>query len=190
MMAPALGGAVFGVAYGTVLWWPSPALWSAYAFFGGSVLGLLVGFAFWLVSDIWNRPLAVAADVTPHSIYRKDFQTRLMSGLLLGLVGGLVVGLVLGLPFLREAGLEDALYLGLESVLIVGPIIGLLGGLWDGAAPRLLCTEIAFLLRGRPVRFIRLLEEARERQVLRQAGAVYQFRHADLQDRLANRHPT
>jgi hypothetical protein len=33
-----------------------------------------------------------------------------------------------------------------------------------------------------------LLESALDRQVLRQAGAVYQFRHADLQDRLAERY--
>jgi hypothetical protein len=33
-----------------------------------------------------------------------------------------------------------------------------------------------------------LLETALDKQVLRQAGAVYQFRHADLQDRLADRY--
>ena len=33
-----------------------------------------------------------------------------------------------------------------------------------------------------------LLETALARQVLRLAGAVYQFRHADLQDRLADRY--
>jgi hypothetical protein len=39
-----------------------------------------------------------------------------------------------------------------------------------------------------------LLRTAHDRQVLRQAGPVYQFRHADLQDRLSERfaaeHPT
>ena len=32
---------------------------------------------------------------------------------------------------------------------------------------------------------MRVLEDAHHRQVLRQAGAVYQFRHAELQDHLA-----
>jgi hypothetical protein len=41
------------------------------------------------------------------------------------------------------------------------------------------------LLRGRRVRFLPLLQTALDRQVLRQAGAVYQFRHAALQDLLA-----
>ena len=39
--------------------------------------------------------------------------------------------------------------------------------------------------RGR-VSFRRLLDEALDRQVLRQAGAVYQFRHAALQSRLTD----
>jgi hypothetical protein len=33
---------------------------------------------------------------------------------------------------------------------------------------------------------MRFLEDARERGVLRTVGPVYQFRHARLQDRLAN----
>ena len=40
----------------------------------------------------------------------------------------------------------------------------------------------------RSVRFMPLLESALKQGVLRQAGAVYQFRHADLQDRLAARY--
>ena len=36
-----------------------------------------------------------------------------------------------------------------------------------------------------PVRLMRFLEDAHERGVLRTAGPVYQFRHARLQDRLA-----
>ena len=36
-----------------------------------------------------------------------------------------------------------------------------------------------------PVRLMRFLEDARERQVLRTVGPLYQFRHARLQDRLA-----
>jgi hypothetical protein len=47
-------------------------------------------------------------------------------------------------------------------------------------------TEIilAFEERSR-VNFRRLLEDALDRQLLRQAGTVYQFRHAELQDHLA-----
>jgi hypothetical protein len=36
-----------------------------------------------------------------------------------------------------------------------------------------------------PVRMLRFLQDARARHVLRAVGPVYQFRHARLQDRLA-----
>jgi hypothetical protein len=66
---------------------------------------------------------------------------------------------------------------------------GLVFGLVGGSAASLRLTEVvlAFRRRGR-VRFMRVCEEALDRQVLRQAGAVYQFRHAELQDHLAAIH--
>jgi hypothetical protein len=41
--------------------------------------------------------------------------------------------------------------------------------------------------RKTPLRLMRFLADAHRRAVLRQVGAVYQFRHARLQDNLANR---
>jgi hypothetical protein len=80
------------------------------------------------------------------------------------------------------------LLLGLPFALPLGLMGGLMSGFRAGAASSLLFTELALWLRGRRVRFMPLLESALDRQVLRQAGAVYQFRHADLQDRLAERY--
>ena len=52
--------------------------------------------------------------------------------------------------------------------------------------PLVKLTELVLACQGSGrVHFLYLLEEAFSRQVLRQAGAVYQFRHAALQDRLA-----
>jgi predicted lipid-binding transport protein (Tim44 family) len=184
---PASNGVVVAVAVGVFV-------------FVGFTFGFTFGILLWLLNDVWNLPLAAAADVTPRAVYRRDMQTRLLSGLLFGLVAGLLAGLtaaliVFGIELtgisVRESladALTDALTVGLVFGLIAGPVAGLIGGLRHPAAPLLHCTEIAFLLRGRAVRFIPLLDAARERQVLRQAGAVYQFRHADLQDRLAYRH--
>jgi hypothetical protein len=63
---------------------------------------------------------------------------------------------------------------------------GLVGGLEGGSMPKVSLTELALVTTGAgKVKFIRVLEDARHRQVLRQAGAVYQFRHAELQDHLA-----
>ena len=110
----------------------------------------------------------------------------LMVGLVVGLVAGLVVGLVAGLV----VGLVFGLVVGLVFGLVVGLVFGLVFGLGVGAAPSLWLLEVLFFLQGRRVRFLSLLEDALKRQVLRQAGAVYQFRHADLQDRLADRSGT
>jgi hypothetical protein len=69
-------------------------------------------------------------------------------------------------------------------------VFGLAGGLMvglGGVSGQLLVAEEVLAISGHRVRFIRFLEMGLDRQVLRQAGAVYQFRHADLQDRLAER---
>ena len=83
--------------------------------------------------------------------------------------------------------------------LVGGLAFGLLGGLVadsePGGAialtlfPDIWLASVAFAelaMRERtPVRLMRFLEDARERNVLRNVGPVYQFRHARLQDRLA-----
>jgi hypothetical protein len=112
------------------------------------------------------------------------WRANLWSGSWSGFAGGLLVGLVVGLA----RGPADRLEHGLLVGLVVGFVVGLVVGLSGGASSSLLFAEIALRLRGRWVRFMPLLETALKKQVLRQAGAVYQFRHADLQDRLANRY--
>ncbi|MFI9008330.1 hypothetical protein ACIGNX_13985 [Actinosynnema sp. NPDC053489] len=49
-------------------------------------------------------------------------------------------------------------------------------------------TQVYLAIRhGTPLRLVRFLEDARERHLLRTVGPVYQFRHATLQDRLAEK---
>jgi hypothetical protein len=134
---------------------------------------------------VWSIPLAATSDVTPGLVHRRDVRSHLVTGLMGGLIGGIVPGL---LGSLLEDGLPDRLLVGLLIGLMFGLMIGLLSGFRAGAASSLLFTELALWPRGRRVRFMPLLESALDRQVLRQAGAVYQFRHADLQDRLADRY--
>lgn len=53
-----------------------------------------------------------------------------------------------------------------------------------------LLTHCWLAARGRlPLRLMRFLDDAHRRGVLRNAGAVYQFRHARLQDRLSRQDP-
>jgi hypothetical protein len=155
----------------------------------GVVLGVLLGLV-----DVWRAPLAAMLAVTPRVAYRRDMRSHRVSGLMIGLTGGIVGGIGgwLAGPWQSTESLEPGWYEGLTLGLAFGLTLGLLSGLVSGfragAAPSLLFTEIALWPRRRRVRFMPLLETAMDRQVLRQAGAVYQFRHADLQDRLAARY--
>jgi GTPase SAR1 family protein len=80
-------------------------------------------------------------------------------------------------------GLTDAL----ESALYFGLIVGSTGVL-DSAWGQLGLARLWLAAQGQmPLRLMTFLEDAHARGVLRQAGAVYEFRHANLQRRLANR---
>jgi hypothetical protein len=159
----------------------------------GLIFGLVLGVPLALV-DVWRAPLAAMLAVTPRVVYRRDVHSHRVSGLIGGLIGGIVGGIggwrtgTLESTEPLEPGWYGGLSLGLAFGLTLGLVSGLASGFRVGAAPSLKFAEIALWLRGRRVRFIPLLESALARQVLRQAGAVYQFRHADLQDRLAEQY--
>ena len=68
----------------------------------------------------------------------------------------------------------------------VGVLIVLLLGSTSGAWARYLDARLRLAMRGRlPWRTISFLNDAHRRGVLRQTGAVYQFRHIRLQEQLA-----
>ena len=115
----------------------------------------------------------------PDRTRTRDVQVNIGLALGIGLMGGVVGGLVLGF----WVGLTAGVILGLGFALLIGLWVGLNGA--GGAAPSLWAAEIALRPQGLRVGFMSLLEAALERQVLRQSGVVYQFRHAELQDRLA-----
>jgi len=103
---------------------------------------------------------------------------------------GLSLGVALGLGLAYAFGVEPthtarqlvALVVVLVWLLVFGLVFGLV-------FPRTWTVALAFaqLAMGwhTPVRLLRFLDDARERDVLRTVGPVYQFRHARLQDRLA-----
>jgi hypothetical protein len=77
------------------------------------------------------------------------------------------------------------LSVGLLAVVVVnGTELGLSQTLW----PVFAATQSGLALRRLlPWRLMAFLADAHERGVLHQAGAVYQFRHIELQRRLARR---
>jgi hypothetical protein len=98
--------------------------------------------------------------VDPVSVYWSDCRCILAVGLGVAIGAGIAFGPAFGLAFGFTAGLTAGL----------------------GPAMQLTMSQLAWWLRGRRVLFLPLLQTALDRQVLRQAGAVYQFRHAALQD--------
>ena len=147
----------------------------------GLLLALLVGLAFGLneVPD-----LAVAA--SPRGALVNDRRAALLTwlaagavpGLILGMLGWVKLGLGLGL------GLGLALGLALLTGLVVGGWFSTLTTAW--LLYRFTCAWLA-MRHQLPWPLMSFLADAHRRGVLRQAGAVYQFRHIELQHRLANR---
>ena len=81
------------------------------------------------------------------------------------------------------------------STYVLGALIGAVNGAFLyamffglGSVPALWHLQLVLLAEGAPVSFLRLLHTAHKRRILRQAGTVYQFRHATLQD-LFTEHP-
>ena len=114
------------------------------------------------------------------------------------LIAGLIAGFVY---WLWSEGMSPALFgsspgpaFGLTPGLAFGLFVlafmlmtGLAGST-ERAWPSYMITRAWLALHhGLPWPLMSFLAEAHHRGVLRQAGAVYQFRHIDLQHRLANR---
>jgi hypothetical protein len=79
-----------------------------------------------------------------------------------------------------------ALSKGAGAALVAG-LIGVLGATFANAWGGLVVTRGYFALTRRlPWRLMSFLADAHQRGILRQVGAVYQFRHATIQDRLAH----
>jgi len=148
---------------------------------GGLVNGLAIG-----IMEFLNTPADEISSPSPMSVLRND---RTLSAIRISL-GGLSIGLVVGLFVGRGVGVPAALAVGFMSGVVIGLASRLVGV--RGAGPEhsawawFLISRSWLALKGQlPWRLMRFLDDAHRRGVLRQAGAVYQFRHARLQDRLA-----
>jgi transcriptional regulator with XRE-family HTH domain len=197
-----LGGAILGFAYGFVVGlvqsYGSKAELST-ALHAGLVDGFVIGLVFstgagltFCVLGFLETPLDIDSAVSPRSLLNTNRRTMITQLLVWAPTFGAVVG------FGSEAA-ADLLQgplgpLTPTNSLILGTISGIgyaLGyaltltawGQW------LVLSRIWLPLTGRlPWAVITFLEDAYQRGILRQAGAVYQFRHARLQHHLAHAH--
>ena len=156
--------------------------------------GVLFGFGFgvvwglvWGVLASFEAAVDLSSVSSPLDLLTTNRRTVLVQSAIFGLMicAGYTVmvcvlhGLWLGLAY----GLTYGLLLGLVVALGVASLTA--WGTW------LMFGRIWLPLNGRlPWSFPAFLEDAYRRGVLRRAGAVYQFRHARLQDHLTQAHRT
>jgi hypothetical protein len=141
----------------------------AFAFVAGFAFGFAIGLASFY-GYFCTTPAAASASATAVSSYDADRRTSVIAGLVIGSVAGIMAGFGFGLT----VGIATGLGAGLLAALVAVQV------------PVVKVTEISLSFQEHSkVNFRHLLEDALDRQLLRQAGTVYQFRHAALQDHLA-----
>jgi transcriptional regulator with XRE-family HTH domain len=165
------------------------------ALVSGVIFGLAAGLAFGLVATV-EAPLDLDSAATPQVLLTANRRTVVRHALLLApllafaiAIGGRLIADLLNLLNLIRPLITitwpwtDALVSGM-----VGGIAGALSYAFAFTAwgQWVVLSRICLPLTGRlPWAMTAFLNEAYERGVLRQAGAVYQFRHARLQNHLS-----
>lgn len=147
--------------------------WLAHLSTGGYVkwlvLGLTAGLATGLGAGL-RVPMMLATVIEPSVLLAANRRYAIFQTLTIGSAFGIIAGVIGG-----------------PKYLAAGPVIGVAFGLGAHAWGRwLVLARIALPLRGRlPWRVWSFLTDAHEREVFRQAGAVYEFRHIRLKESLA-----
>lgn len=140
--------------------------------------GIVLGIMAWLETPIDPKSAVSASDLL--STNRKNVIFHMLVWFL---VLGLPVGFAFGLMSDPVRGILAGLVFGMEAAFGGGLGYGLSFSAWGQWVA---LSRMWLPLTGRlPWAVIAFLDDAHQRGVLRQAGAVYQFRHARLQAHLA-----
>jgi hypothetical protein len=162
--------------------------WLAVGAFLGLLLGLLIGFV-----RAGRRSVTRSG---PRALWRQDAYATATAAVAFGAII-VTVSVVYGLTDMADLFTAGFVAARLEWEAATNVVyLALWFAVWPLAAMVVsevgrfgVATTLAWI-RGRgPLRLLRFLEDARERQIIRQAGTVYGFRHARLQSRLAQTLP-
>ncbi|RKN64268.1 helix-turn-helix domain-containing protein [Streptomyces klenkii] len=159
------------------------------AFFG-IVFALAAGPVFGLVA-LLETPLDIRSAVSPAGLLRTNRRTITAQFIVWSPLFGLLVGYAAGAMVRPLSPFLGPLVWNVPSSIKLGLISGIGGGLGYGFSLSAwgqwaVFARIWLPLTGRlPWNVAAFLQDAYQRGVLRQAGAVYQFRHARLQAHLA-----
>ncbi len=179
------GGIIIGAAIGLIAWREEGPVF-------GAVFGVLL--AAFAAVPFGLRHKAENLDFVPspgHALARDEqaFRlTALSAGLAAGAAGFLGGSMTSIFEVHGKASLSAVIGDGLGIGVASGLVIGLTFGFYHAASPgfRVITWWLA-IQRKAPWRLKRFLREAHRLTVLRQSGATYQFRHKELQLRLAER---
>jgi hypothetical protein len=159
----------------------------------GLVNGLIAGLVAGLVAGLTFGEIQKSA--FPNEGMHRSARTALFVGLVLCLVVGLVVGLFGGPLFGLVGGLQGELSVGPWTALFNGLVFGLLGGLiGELVAGGEMCLKHVvlrlWLIRNgsTPWNYVRFLDYAAERILLRKVGGGYAFIHRMLLEYFAERY--
>ncbi|MDQ2883579.1 MAG: hypothetical protein M3Y48_21080 [Actinomycetota bacterium] len=158
----------------------------------GSPGGLVVGLASMIVGGYAGglfevSPAEPKKATSPRALLVRDRATFRSScvgaGLAIGLSTGLAITFSPNLTGEAPNGLQVGLGLGLANLIAVGLAFGFLQASWGAFT----LARLWLAAKGRlPWRLMMFLADAHRRDVLRQDGAYYQFRHVELQRHLAS----
>ena len=134
-----------------------------------------------LIAGLEGVPADLTTVVDPLMTLRTDRRVAIVWGLVFGIVPGLLVGVF------AIAG-NDRPSTAIASGLVSLGFLGLIGALATARWPFywVACIWLALKYRS-PWPLMSFFVDAHRRGILRQVGALYQFRHIELQHRLANR---
>ena len=147
---------------------------------GAVLVGILSGLKVSESMEGFVAPSALGSAMTPRTILKRDRRATIVGGIVFGALIGVLVSVPLGVI----SGFVQAFAWGGASWIVAGFISGYIFFAW----PSYEITRIWLALHHQlPWRLMSFLEDAHSRGVLRQTGAVYQFRHVELQRRLAGK---
>jgi GTPase SAR1 family protein len=159
----------------------------------GLIFGAAVGLGAVVIVGLERVPGDLRIAASPGLVLKRDRSATLALCLVTAFAAGLIVGigtLVVSTSELLAdiSPVSDAVIFGLT----IGPTVGFalmfaLSGYGSAWPQWVFARQTLAIRRATPRRLLAFLEDSHARGVLRQVGPVYQFRHIELQHRLASR---
>jgi len=176
---------VAGISLGSAVGLGSMSNGARAAVLIGAVVALVSALAMlvFMLRNVWARPSADSRSATAAGTYKADRHSSIIHGFTFGALVGIAVGFAFGIN--NYTGIRLEVIDGLIFAVGIGSGAGIAVAFGTGQAVLVKFAEFVLVCqRQGQVHFLPLLEDAVDRQVLRQAGALYQFRHDSLQKHL------